>query len=67
MLNSWKWSPPADGVYRFEKNRSKQFWNAAYKLQFMLDVMIPMLCCLDTVWRSMYEIAENAIGSMGRV
>lgn len=38
--------PKADHVYRFSPPRSQHFWNAAYKMELMLNLCVPLFCVL---------------------
>ncbi|CEG49451.1 hypothetical protein L916_15926 [Plasmopara halstedii] len=38
--------PKADHVYRFSPPRSQHFWNAAYKMELMLNMLVPLFCVL---------------------
>lgn len=38
--------PKADHVYRFSPPRSQHFWNAAYKMELMLNLFVPLFCVL---------------------
>uniref|UniRef100_K3W6U0 RNA methyltransferase n=1 Tax=Globisporangium ultimum (strain ATCC 200006 / CBS 805.95 / DAOM BR144) TaxID=431595 RepID=K3W6U0_GLOUD len=38
--------PKADHVYRFSPPRSQHFWNAAYKMELMLNMFVPLFCVL---------------------
>ncbi|GMF59478.1 unnamed protein product [Phytophthora fragariaefolia] len=43
--------PKADHIYRFSPPRSQHFWNAAYKMELMLNVLVPLFCVLAHQWR----------------
>jgi hypothetical protein len=36
--------PQADHVYRFVPPRSKHFWQKAYRMELVLNVLIPCCC-----------------------
>ncbi|DBA01323.1 TPA: hypothetical protein N0F65_001828 [Lagenidium giganteum] len=36
--------PKADHVYRFSPPRSQHFWNAAYKMELLLNLCVPLFC-----------------------
>ncbi|EGZ28090.1 hypothetical protein PHYSODRAFT_475526 [Phytophthora sojae] len=38
--------PKADHIYRFSPPRSQHFWNAAYKMELMLNLLVPLFCVL---------------------
>ncbi|TYZ64892.1 hypothetical protein PybrP1_001115 [[Pythium] brassicae (nom. inval.)] len=38
--------PKADHVYRFSPPRSQHFWNAAYKMELLLNLCVPLFCVL---------------------
>ncbi|RLN90633.1 hypothetical protein BBJ28_00023044 [Nothophytophthora sp. Chile5] len=38
--------PKADHIYRFSPPRSQHFWNAAYKMELMLNLFVPLFCVL---------------------
>ncbi|KAI9908594.1 hypothetical protein PsorP6_004377 [Peronosclerospora sorghi] len=38
--------PKADHIYRFSPPRSQHFWSAAYKMELMLNVLVPIFCVL---------------------
>ncbi len=39
--------PSADHVYGFAPPRSKHFWAAAYRMEIVLDLFVPLLCVLS--------------------
>lgn len=38
--------PKADHVYRFSPPRSQHFWKAAYKMELMLNLFVPLFCVM---------------------
>lgn len=38
--------PTADHIYRFSPPRSPHFWNAAYKMELLLNLFVPLSCVL---------------------
>lgn len=36
----------ADHIYRFSPPRSPHFWNAAYKMELLLNLLVPLFCVL---------------------
>uniref|UniRef100_A0AAV1T2Z1 Uncharacterized protein n=1 Tax=Peronospora matthiolae TaxID=2874970 RepID=A0AAV1T2Z1_9STRA len=52
--------PKADHIYRFSPPRSQRFWNAAYKMELMLNVLVPLFCVLAHQ-RSFWVYAATAI------
>ncbi|KAF1335358.1 Ww domain-binding protein 4, partial [Globisporangium splendens] len=63
--------PKADHVYRFSPPRSQHFWNAAYKMELMLNMFVPLFCVLahqdfvvrdDSFWLDWMSDGLVAIG-----
>ncbi|KAL4096079.1 hypothetical protein PRIC1_009444 [Phytophthora ramorum] len=52
--------PKADHIYRFSPPRSQHFWNAAYKMELMLNLLVPLFCVLAHQ-RSFWVYAATAI------
>ncbi|GLD91548.1 hypothetical protein PINS_up000081 [Pythium insidiosum] len=55
--------PKADHVYRFVPPRSQHFWNTAYRMELVLNVLVP--CCCHLVHHSgLYDqLADGLIQS----
>lgn len=51
--------PKADHVYRFLPPRSQHFWNAAYKMELMLNLFVPLFCVLAHQVRSSDWLVDN--------
>ena len=52
--------PKADHIYRFSPPRSQHFWNAAYKMELMLNLLVPLFCVLaHQVVNRIDEISMN--------
>ncbi|KAG7375637.1 Mycolic acid cyclopropane synthetase [Phytophthora pseudosyringae] len=52
--------PKADHIYRFSPPRSQHFWHAAYKMELMLNLLVPLFCVLAHQ-RSFWVYAATAI------
>ncbi|KAG7401934.1 hypothetical protein PHYBOEH_009514 [Phytophthora boehmeriae] len=52
--------PKADHIYRFSPPRSQHFWNAAYKMELMLNLLVPLFCVLAHQ-RSFWVYAATAL------
>ncbi|KAF4047215.1 Mycolic acid cyclopropane synthetase [Phytophthora infestans] len=58
--------PKADHIYRFSPPRSQRFWNAAYKMELLLNLLVPLFCVLAHQ-RSFWVLRRNAKTIMCRL
>ncbi|TMW60539.1 hypothetical protein Poli38472_000581 [Pythium oligandrum] len=55
--------PKGDHVFRFDPPRSQHFWNAAYRLELVLNLCIPVFCVLAHQG-SFWVYAATALGGI---